>query len=847
MCRGGGYASLKSRVWDNLFALSILGEQTALRTEEVRMLRLLGIVEKLATGDAVLNTGVGIFSLYMATVLLPGDVFPLADLALPTEPTTQPVVTDVELETAIARLGELQFAWREINTAYEQQVLEYRSLQFEIVTEDPAQPAPEPIVKHDPLALAEARVYNLDTRTLEVINGYGATQEFSYMPDIQEKLLAEMREVGRIVHGRKDNYSVVRLNSSLIQLSNECADLPPVSPCSPFNAGNLVQWPGGAGHVRPLGIGDLKVVKSQLLKYELGEVAHVENMLKGEKKVRTFRNLDRNETSTTTDNETTRETLKETQTTERFELQQEASNITQQDQESSLGVTAAYGFPAGSIGLNANISSSTSELEATSQATTYAKDVMERALSRVIERTRTTRTVTTIVEHEDTAEHSFDNTTAGGGGTDNIAGVYRWLDKLYYNKVVNYGKRLLFEFVVPEPAAFYLFSKLAKPAGNDVMQMPPPFDLVSFGDVRIDNYDTLAVRYGAVGVKPPPVTMVTISKTRGVQPDGTNDFNTWSDVLTIPSGYRSMHARVSIILSVGNANYVTVCIDTQAPLTRYVNSVETIPIGQHTGEIPVTLRALSNHYAVAIEVFCSPTAETFQQWQIDTYAALKTAYDQKVSEYNRWVREQSIISSRPGGNNPLLNRQVERNELKKHCIEFITGQRFESFDAMRTNTLSGYPEFSFAEATTEGKYIQFFEQAFEWEQMSYYFYPYFWARKREWVNILKRDENDPLFMNFLQAGAARVLVPVLPSYTKAILHYLSTAGEIWNGEDVPMPDDPMYVSIVDEIKEADGLFEGGEIVGEPWISKVPTNLVYLTSLTPSPNLPDYSADLLPPA
>ena len=191
-----------------------------------------------------------------------------------------------------------------------------------------------------------------------------------------------------------------------------------------------------------------------------------------------------------------------------------------------------------------------------------------------------------------------------------------------------------------------------------------------------------------------------------------------------------------------------------------------------------------------------------------------------------------------------MNRQVERKELKKHCIEFISGQRFESFDGMRNNVAPfGYPEFSFDEATKEGRYIQLFEQAFEWDQMTYLFYPYFWARKKEWVNILARDESDPLFMNFLQAGAARVLIPVRNAYVKAVLHYLNTGGEIWNGEDVPTPDHPLYVSIIDEIMEADGYFEGGEVVGEPWLSKVPTSLVYLQNPNTPGDLPDYSADL----
>ena len=143
------------------------------------------------------------------------------------------------------------------------------------------------------------------------------------------------------------------------------------------------------------------------------------------------------------------------------------------------------------------------------------------------------------------------------------------------------------------------------------------------------------------------------------------------------------------------------------------------------------------------------------------------------------------------------------------------------------------------------KNTYFFEQAFEWNQMTYLFYDYYWARKREWVNVLKRKDNGPLFEKFLQAGAARVLLPVRPAYTKALLHFLASGGEIWEGEDVPTPNDPLYVSIVDEIKEADGLFEGGEDEGEPWISKVPTSLVYLNHTGSPDDLPDYSDDLLP--
>ena len=71
-------------------------------------------------------------------------------------------------------------------------------------------------------------------------------------------------------------------------------------------------------------------------------------------------------------------------------------------------------------------------------------------------------------------------------------------------------------------------------------------------------------------------------------------------------------------------------------------------------------------------------------------------------------------------------------------------------------------------------------------------------------------------------------------------------GQIWNGGDVPAPDDPLFVSIIDELKEADGQFNGGNKEGEPWISKMPTSLVYLQALNQTPPLPDFSAEVIVP-
>jgi hypothetical protein len=75
--------------------------------------------------------------------------------------------------------------------------------------------------------------------------------------------------------------------------------------------------------LKPIGIGDLKVVKQWLIAYQPGEIAHIENVLKGETKDRTHRRLEKTEESFSFSSDSTQESQKDTQTTDRFELKRE--------------------------------------------------------------------------------------------------------------------------------------------------------------------------------------------------------------------------------------------------------------------------------------------------------------------------------------------------------------------------------------------------------------------------------------------------------------------------------------------------------------------------------------------
>ena len=82
------------------------------------------------------------------------------------------------------------------------------------------------------------------------------------------------------------------------------------------------------------------------------------------------------------------------------------------------------------------------------------------------------------------------------------------------------------------------------------------------------------------------------------------------------------------------------------------------------------------------------------------------------------------------------------------------------------------------------------------------------------------ETNDPIFRAFLQSGMARVIVTVRPGFEEAVNWYMKT-GQVWNGGQVTTVNDPLFISIVDELRTTTGTVE------ETWESRVPTSLTVI--------------------
>jgi len=243
-------------------------------------------------------------------------------------------------------------------------------------------------------------------------------------------------------------------------------------------------------------------------------------------------------------------------------------------------------------------------------------------------------------------------------------------------------------------------------------------------------------------------------------------------------------------------------------------------------------------YTINIRIRCRRLSRTYAEWQQTTHDTIMLAYLKQKIDYEEKL---AALAMQEGveitGRNPAANRKLEKNELKKACISLLTRQHFKLFGSIEEGSL-GLPQMDLAEAEIEGPYIRFFEQAFEWENMTYVFYPYFWGRKEKWVERLKYQDVDPQFVDFITAGATRVIVPARLGFEAAIEHFMKT-GDVWQGGELPEIDNDLYLPIIEEMKEHLGAPGDEEPRGKPWNVTVPTTLV---RLRPDGTLPQWVKD-----
>jgi hypothetical protein len=227
---------------------------------------------------------------------------------------------------------------------------------------------------------------------------------------------------------------------------------------------------------------------------------------------------------------------------------------------------------------------------------------------------------------------------------------------------------------------------------------------------------------------------------------------------------------------------------------------------------------------VTVEIELERKASLFADWQIETFNTLIAAYEDRLTEYKDALAEVEVQKGQLLADNPNYFRRIENTVLKKNCISYLIGHlnMGKSFVA-NGDTANTHVQLN-AQMDQYAATVKFFEQAFEWELMEYRFYPFYWAGREKWGQLYGRENDDALFRSFLQAGMARTIVTVRPGFEEAVMFYMAT-GMIWNGGTPPVISDPLYLSVLDELKDPEYTLD------ETWETRVPSSLTLIQAKT----------------
>ena len=579
--------------------------------------------------------------------------------------------------------------------------------------------------------------------------------------------------------------------------------------------------PNSHGTVAPAGIADLLVVRQHVLRYEPGEVAYVENVAAAEDFHRRTKRANATQTTVTVDQTTTSSQERDTQATSRFDLNRQTNDVLESDYARVPGApnSETYG---------ALVQSGGSKTDASSSATNFGQDVTSRAASQITQQFHTQTVTQTTASFEEEIAHHFDNSK---GVSDKVV-VYQWLDKICQAQVFSYGKRLLYDINVPEPGAFLLRALAHQQPDVLTIQKPLPFT------VRPDELDDLsylyyAAGYGATGVQAPPDLNRTLCMPWDIPPtagDQPTINTTRSTTMNIPDGYSASKAIITVYYvfwETGADPNLTLTIgQRQLHFGGPTDGIKkATSLDGEFGQIPMSLLVDGPVYdcTIVVEILCTRTDSNYTNWQLRAYDTILQASRDRISEYEtKWATLRAALQLLTFGQDADRKRQLQRTELQKSALAVLTNQQFDGLSAVE-HSPQGYPQPFLPNVEPVGRYVRFLEQSFEWDQMMYLYYPYFWGRKPYWIDRVLVEDSDDQFGDFIRAGSARVIVPVRPGFEGVVGNFMATGvvpttaelGQITSAEYLPF------------LAELQGQTDGPDTAtpyGNKWEVRLPTTL-----------------------
>ncbi len=432
---------------------------------------------------------------------------------------------------------------------------------------------------------------------------------------------------------------------------------------------------------RQLGIADYKKVVTEVCCYETGEVAHIENIMAREMREKITTQFHQRQIIETETNEIETEKITDSTSTERFALQTEIAKLLQEQKKFNANVNIHSSWGVTTLDASAGYASNISKEESNRQAVQQSKEITERAMERIVTKTKNKKTISTTDEFTEENAHRFDNTT----GSEHVSGVFRFINAIYKNQIYNYGKRLMYEFVIPQPSKLHRLALAIKQNSEQFEKPVDPRDLgyTDFSTINESNYLHLASAYNA-DVETHKQKTIYVSQ-HYLKEDWSND-GRWHKsgefTIKIPENYQVKNVRGYFDPKNGNHNatwnnmYGTIYIGSQKITIPHRTSDMEFDITFSNEVIENELSLTLTTWDIATYNFnfivkCELTEKAHNDWKKNTYEAILAGYEEQLRIYNEKLTQSKSAGIQILDSNPLFYRQIEQNILRQNCISYL--------------------------------------------------------------------------------------------------------------------------------------------------------------------------------
>ncbi len=612
-------------------------------------------------------------------------------------------------------------------------------------------------------------------------------------------------------------------------------------------------------------VGDLFQAKQELIRYELGEIASINNLLAGSYlKMKSFHE-EQIESSLYEESEFEQEKItKSSQSTQ--QMMSEVSRNTLNKSNSFTGgggVSGTYGAISFSANFEANVNNSKqtskeSAKEITTQIVNQSEEkVRERRLRQAFSRNLE------IIRKEE--EYGFDN--RGGG---HVVGVKCFVNEVHKVTLLNHHKHLFSTIMVAHPSEWYKkylsennISANDKSTSKPVKDLLIPKDLIK-GAITDSQYNSLTERtalkleYITVdtwqklafhfGVSSEELTLPPFKEEKSVTGFITQTITENEMVnleFKIPDGFKpkKLHYGLGVFgkptassdfiwpggieFMSGGSNGTSKTID----LDNDSNNNVFHPMFDGSKFTLAIKLAGSTRMQMSAAMTCEKNVSElqFQTWQLDFYNALKNAKESNAEDSPSAFFDNIGTGKVDFRNNPTLAKKFINHELQRCIVQQVFGTDLEGFsvlDRYANIDNPAYPEVDLNKLSKLSPILNYLNLVFDYEKMTYRFLPNYLGAKWNREELFEDTPIGPM-KDFMEASFAQVILPVARGMEHRFRYFMVTNGLVFEGEDVPVIDDEVSLSVLDELEDDPSLLDDEAAVVSTSKVKLPSPHIIL--------------------